>query len=135
MKRSFTFVPNGSYGTVTFRAKSHGKYPDILTLTITGELKEAAQARLEAILNDIQRPAALAAILAALVIAVVAAAAGAITAIVTKGNVFITALATVLAALVTAAVLVNISETAYQSAESARERSKPVIANLPSRNK
>lgn len=123
-----SFIPNGNYGTISFKAKRDSVTSNIVTLQIKGEFKEDAQERLddeiEKLTQDASDTLALAAGLLTLAVAVVALA--------TK-NAFATLVAAAVAALVGLLILVTVVANVRKKIKKMKKNNKAKIENLPSR--
>lgn len=122
--KKVTFVPNGNYGTAAFTVTIDGIPSATVALQITGESKEAAQARLDAEVKKMQDIATK----LELGIAALAAVLAAILALSANPVTLIIAVIVVLAALY---FLYRIEEDLTKGIKKMKERSAPFISNLP----
>lgn len=130
------FYPNGNYGTVTFRATVDGVVSDAVTLVITGQTKEEAQAELDKRVNaldaaklySIALNAACAAALTAGLLAVITL----ITLAVLGISVALAPIAAIIAAIAALVGLVYIAASIETAKKKLKENTQPIIELLPS---
>lgn len=121
-----SFIPNGNYGTISFKVKHESVYSETVTLQITGEFKEDAQKRLDDEIQKLNDDAAdtlaLAAGLLTLAMAVALLAAP-----------YAALLVAVVAALVGLLILTTVVSNLRKKKKKLKKNNKPKIDNLPSK--